>query len=195
MFLFPVRRPSTTHSPTHSPTLPPTSAERRECAPSLEQRRDKVAKITSVHSRACARAHTRTRREAIFNSVFNTSHPKHRESPLLKKHGGETQLCSSPGAQAWSRLPAIVTVITAASQMAALANVGGRLRGARHPLRLPLTEEQFICQHLAALPRYLIPALAPGTRGLPWRHSPPHHFQIHQGGGSRRHLEGSGTSV
>lgn len=63
VFLFPVRRPSTTHSPTHSPTLPPTSAERRECAPSLEQRRDKVAKITSVHSRA--RTHTHTQRGNI----------------------------------------------------------------------------------------------------------------------------------
>lgn len=183
--------------PPHTPPHTPPPSLRQVLKGESARPHWSSGEIKSQKSHPCtrARAHTRTRKEAIFNSVFNTSHPKHRESPLLKKHGGETQLCSSPGAQAWSRLPAIVTVITAASQMAALANVGGRLRGARHPLRLPLTEEQFICQHLAALPRYLIPALAPGTRGLPWRHSPPHHFQIHQGGGSRRHLEGSGTSV
>lgn len=40
-----------------------------------------------------------------------------------RKHGDETQLRSLPCAS-WSRLPAIVTVIIAMSQMAQRANVG-----------------------------------------------------------------------
>lgn len=62
------------------------------------------------------------------------------------------------------------------------------LQGPQLPLRPSLTEEQFICQHLPALLRYLIPLIAGG-------HSQPHRSQIHQVGGRRRLLEGSGTSV
>lgn len=38
------------------------------------------------------------------------------------------------------------------------------LQGPQLPLRPSLTEEQFICQHPAALPRYLIPLIAGGLR-------------------------------
>ncbi|MEQ2246911.1 hypothetical protein ILYODFUR_003985 [Ilyodon furcidens] len=86
-----------------------TSAERRECG-------DKATNTAYMHTQS-PHKQPHAQPQKIFNPAFNTSYPKHRESSLLKKHGHETRLCPSPCA-GWSCLPAIVTVITAVSQMA-----------------------------------------------------------------------------
>lgn len=101
------------HPPPPSSPPPPTSAERERvpCPHQSSERR-------RSHKR-CVRADT----HAIFNPAFNTSHPNHRESSLLKKkkaHEDETKLCSSPCADRSGLL-----AITALSQMPGVGWGGG----------------------------------------------------------------------
>lgn len=142
-------------------------------------RRWKGEKIRRKHD-VCAVRHMHYSTPLIQS---NGSHIKKRKQ---KKTDDETWFCSSER----SCPLAMVTCFQLVGRL-----MSDILRGPRLPLRPSLTEEQFICQRLPALLRYLIPPHCRRPAGPRGEHLQPHRSQIHQVGGRRRLLEGSETSV